>query len=173
MRVGFQILARRHAASSEDPGLWIVGASALINVLIGDVKYWNGRCPVIRASSGPADTSASGSLRGCPCLRCRADGLGRNLESILVHIESLLPVQAFDELTCRLTDRSRKTRGLHFDPRFHCSFSSISIAKLHFKRFHTPNLPFLTMKTETRSRTTNHVGLRTTVTFSSDDVFDS
>src|SRR5713226_3778034 len=109
--------------------------------------------------SGPADFSTSGAFRGCFCLglRCCAGRLGRNFEAILVHIESLFPVQAFDKLTCRLSNGSRKTRRIHFDRRFHCSFISISTAKLHLKRFHPPNLPFLTMKTETGSRTPNHV----------------
>src|SRR6266513_121734 len=109
--------------------------------------------------SGPADLSTSGGFRGFLCLRlrCRARRHGRNFESILVHIESLFPVQAFDKLTCRLSNGSRKTRRIHFDRRFHCSFISISIAKLHLKRFHARSLPFLTMKTETSSRTPNHV----------------
>src|SRR6267143_6369686 len=115
-----------------------------------------------RRSSGPADLSTRGGLRGCR-LRCRADRLGRNFESILVHIESLLPVQAFDELTCRLTDRSRKTRRLHFDCRFRCSFISISIAKLHLKRFHAPT-PFSdNKKTETGSRSKPRRDLKTAV----------
>src|SRR5437588_168608 len=108
----------------------------------------------------PVDFSASGGFRGwglCLRRRCRGDRLGRNFESILVHIESLFPVQAFDKLACRLTDRSRKTRRIHFDRRFHHYFISIPIAKLHLKRFHAPNLPFLTMKTETGSCTPNHV----------------
>jgi hypothetical protein len=105
------------------------------------------------------DFSTSGGFRGCPCLRLRrrADRLGRNFESILVHIESLFSVQAFDKLTCRPSNGARKTRRIHFDRRFHRSFISISIAKLNLKRFHAPNLPFRTMKTETGSRTPNHV----------------
>src|SRR6266403_2367657 len=109
--------------------------------------------------SGPAGLSTSGGFRGFLCLRlgCRASRHGRNFESILVHIESLFPVQAFDKRTCRLSNGSRKTRRIHFDRRFHRSFISISIAKLHLKRFHARSLPFLTMKTETSSRTPNHV----------------
>jgi hypothetical protein len=105
------------------------------------------------------DVSTSGGFRGCLCLRLRwrADGLGRNFESILVHIESLFPVQAFDKLAYRLTNGSRKTRRIHFDRRFHRPFISISIAELHLKRFHAPNLPFLTMNIETGSRNPNHV----------------
>src|SRR5436190_13008690 len=107
----------------------------------------------------PVDFSTSGGFRGCPCLRrrCRTDRLGGNIEPILVHVESLFPVQAFDKFTCRLTDRSRKTRRLHFDRRFHRFFISVSIANLHLKRFHACNLPFLTMKTETSSLTSNHL----------------
>src|SRR5882762_2674241 len=127
------------------------------------------------SSSGPADVSTSGGLCGCLCLRlrCRADRLGRNIEPILVHIESLFPVQAFDKLPRRLTDRSRKTRRLHFDRRFHRFFISISIAKLHLKRFHASNLPFPDDETETGSRTPNHAWtLKIAVTFSSDDASD-
>src|SRR5882762_2493365 len=101
------------------------------------------------------DVSTSGGFRRCLCLRLRwrADRLGRNFESILVHIESLLPVQAFDKLAYRLTNGSRKTRRIHFDRRFHRSFISISIPELRLKRFHAHNLPFLTMNIETGSRT--------------------
>src|SRR5207245_5391600 len=118
-------------------------------------RLWQAR--ESRPSPGPTNLSTNDGIRGRLCLRlrCRADRLGRNFESILVHIESLLPVQAFDKLTCSLTDGSRKTRRLHFGRRFHCFFISISIAKLHLKRYHAPNLPFLT------------------VSFKSDDVFDS
>src|SRR6266576_3840651 len=89
--------------------------------------------------------SVSSGSRGCfyLCLRRRADRFGRNFESILVHIESLFPVQAFDKLTSRLRDGSRKTRRIQFDCRFHRCFVSIPIAKLHLKRFHVSNLPFL------------------------------
>src|ERR1700693_3078983 len=108
--------------------------------------------------SSPADLSTSGAFRGCFCLRIRRAGrLGRNLKPILVHIESLFPVQAFDKLTCRLGNGSGKTRRIHFDLRFHRFFASISKSELHLKRLHAPDLPFLTMKIETGSRTPNHV----------------
>src|SRR6266700_185597 len=85
-----------------------------------------------------ADLSIRGGLVGVLCLRLRfcAGGLGRNFESFLVHIESLLSVQAFHELAGRLTHRSREIRRFHFDRRFRCSFISILIAKLHLKRLH-------------------------------------
>src|SRR6266403_206811 len=101
-----------------------------------------------------ADFSTSGGFGGRLCwrFRCRAGRLGRNFESILVHVESLFAVQTLDKLACRLSNASRKTRRIHFYRRFHGSFSSILIAKLHLKRFHALSLPFLTMKTETGSR---------------------
>jgi len=36
------------------------------------------------------------------------DRLGRNFQSILVHIESLFAIQAFDKLSCRLGNGSRR-----------------------------------------------------------------
>src|SRR6266852_4864058 len=93
--------------------------------------------------SAPADFSSGGGFGG---------GLCRDFESILVHVKSLFAVQAFDKLASRLSNASRKTRRIHFYRRFHGSFSSILIAKLHLKRFHALSLPFLTMKTETGSR---------------------
>src|SRR6267143_2910773 len=104
--------------------------------------------------SAPADYSTSGGFGGGLCLRfrCCADSLGRNFESVLVHVKSLFAVQTFDKLACRLSNASRKTRRIHFYRRFHGSFISILIAKLHLKRFHALSLPFLTMKTETGSR---------------------
>jgi len=104
--------------------------------------------------SAPADSSSGGGFGGglCRRFRCCPDSLGRDFESILVHVKSLFAIQAFDKLACRLSNASRKTRRIHFYRRFHGSFSSILIAKLHLKRFHALSLPFLTMKTETGSR---------------------
>jgi hypothetical protein len=66
--------------------------------------------------STPADFSTSGGFGGGLYLCFRgADSLGRNLESILVHVKSLFAVQAFDKLTCGLSNASRKTRRIHFD----------------------------------------------------------
>lgn len=64
-----------------------------------------------RNRSAPADFSTGSASHGFFCLRrrCRANRLGGNFESILVHIEFLFPVQAFDKLARRLTHRSRKT----------------------------------------------------------------
>jgi len=105
--------------------------------------------------SAPADFSTSGGFGGglCRRFRYRAGRLGRNFESILVHIKSLFPVQAFDKLACCLSNASRKTRRIHFYRRFHGSFSSILIAKLYLKRFHALTLPFLAINAETGSRT--------------------
>src|SRR6266404_8266104 len=104
--------------------------------------------------SAPGGFSTGGGFGGGPCrrFRCCPDSLGRDLESILVHVESLFAVQAFDKLACRLSNASRKTRRIHFDRRFHGSFSSILIAKLHLKRFHALTLPFLAINAETGSR---------------------
>src|SRR6266850_250085 len=104
--------------------------------------------------SARADFSPSSGFGGglCRHFRCCPDSLGRDFESILVHVESLFAVQALDKLACRLSNASRKTRRIHFYRRFHGSFISILIAKLHLKRFHALSLPFLTMKTETGSR---------------------
>src|SRR5882672_6537647 len=129
-----------------------------------------------RACSGFADLSTGGGLRGCLYRRrCgRANRLSRNFESILVHIESLLPVQALDKFTHRLTDGSRKTRCIHGDRGFHGPFIPISIAKLHLKRFHVPSLPFSDHNNRSRFVHSNPVAtVGTTVPFRSDDVFDS
>ena len=131
---------------------------------------------VSRPCSGSADLSTSGGRRGCrDRRRCgRANRLSRNFESILVHIESLLPVQALGKFTCRLTDRSRKTRCIHGDRGFDGSFISILIAKLHLKRFHVIGLPFSDHKNRNRFVHSNPLAVvGTTVPFRPDDVFDS
>jgi hypothetical protein len=117
------------------------------------------------------DLSTSGGFRGCPCLclRCRADRLGRNFESILVHIESLFPVQAFDKLTCRPSNGSRKTRRIHFDRRFHCSFISISAPQT----FSSSKPPFSDDEDRNRfAHSKPRQGLKTAETFNSNDAFD-
>ena len=77
-------------------------------------------------------------LCGCPSLYLRwlVDWLGCYFQSILVHIESLFPVQTFDKLTRSFSHCPRKTRGIHLHRRFHGSLTSILIAKSHLKRFH-------------------------------------
>jgi hypothetical protein len=120
-----------------------VGAKPIVTKL---AKFANVQFAASLAPSVPSgDFSIRGGFRGCfgLRLRCRPDRLGRDFESILVHIESLFPVQAFDKLTRRLGDGSRKTRRIQFDRRFHRCFIAIPVPKLHLKRFHGRNLHFL------------------------------
>src|SRR5229473_1649900 len=67
--------------------------------------------------SAPVGCSTGGGFGGLLCrrFRCCPHSLGRNFESILVHIESLFAVQAFDKLACGLSNTSGKIRRIHFD----------------------------------------------------------
>src|SRR5579864_4019879 len=93
--------------------------------------------------SGSAEFSAGG-FRGGLCRRLggRTGGLGRNFQAVLVHVESLLSVQAFDELARRFGNAAWKTRRIHFYGRIHRFLISIAIAESHLKRFHAAYLPF-------------------------------
>jgi hypothetical protein len=74
-----------------------------------------------------------------------AGGLGRDFEAIFVHIESLFAVEAFDEFAGGLGDGSGKTRGIYGFGGFDLFVISVLKTKLHLKRFHVANLPFLAL----------------------------
>src|SRR6266568_207396 len=100
--------------------------------------------------SGPAYFSASRGLCGCVCLRPRRrlDRLGGYFLSILVHVESLFPVQAFDKPTCRLSYGSGKSRGIDFDCRFHRPLIPILIAKSNLTCFHPADPSFVLISSD-------------------------
>ena len=106
--------------------------------------------------------------------RCKWLGIQNSTVQLAKRPKKPLGVRISNEGLVCLTDRSRKTRRLYSDRRFHRSFVSISIAKLHLNVFMLLASLFLLLKTETGSRTSIQVGsLKIAVNFSSDGAFDS
>jgi len=77
-------------------------------------KDWTPRHPDAKSGGTSQPAAASADLSAGSSV-CGADRLRRNFQAVLVHIESLFAVQAFDELAYCFTNRSRKTRRVNLD----------------------------------------------------------